>query len=168
MSSILTITSKADIPSDTDTEQDRVIFVKSVAQFMATKAHIRLNTKKLYQADGHAVREVLKITSILYNAIKTAETNLSSSSSSSSATGGNGANEAVANDDDDEDESGTNAAQTAINEIQANLGSWDKSIFNIINSIKCGCAVGFPLKVPYNWKQILFAMSQNDSPITMN
>ena len=89
---------------------------------MATKAHIRLNTKKLYQADGHAVREVLKITSILYNAIKTAETNLSSSSSSS-ATGGNGANEAVANDDDDEDESGTNAAQTAINEIQANLGS---------------------------------------------
>ena len=28
---------QADIPSDTDTEQDRVIFVKSVTQFMATK-----------------------------------------------------------------------------------------------------------------------------------
>jgi len=104
---------QADIPSDTDTEQDRVIFVKSVTQFMATKAHIRLNTKKLYQADGHAVREVLKITSVLYNAIKSAESNLSSISASAAA-------DAEKNDDDDED--GSNAAQTAINEIQSKLG----------------------------------------------
>ena len=109
---------QADIPSDTDTEQDRVIFVKSVAQFMATKAHIRLNTKKLYQADGHAVREVLKITSILYNAIKTAETNLSSPSVVTSSVDGEKAGD---DNDDDDDESGSNAAQTAINEIQANL-----------------------------------------------
>ncbi|XP_052762465.1 clusterin-associated protein 1-like isoform X2 [Mya arenaria] len=61
----------ADIPSDTDTEQDRVIFIKSVAEFMATKAHIKLNTKKLYQADGYAVKELLKVTSVLYNAMKT-------------------------------------------------------------------------------------------------
>ncbi|CAH1794147.1 unnamed protein product [Owenia fusiformis] len=61
----------ADIPSDTDTEQDRVIFIKSVAQFMATKAHIKLNTKKLYQADGYAVKELLKVTSVLYSAMKT-------------------------------------------------------------------------------------------------
>ncbi|XP_033108039.1 clusterin-associated protein 1-like isoform X2 [Anneissia japonica] len=60
----------ADIPTDTDSEQDRVIFVKSVAQFMATKAHIKLNTKKLYQADGYAVKELLKVTSVLYNAMK--------------------------------------------------------------------------------------------------
>ncbi|XP_074647705.1 clusterin-associated protein 1-like [Tubulanus polymorphus] len=60
-----------DLPSDVDTEQDRVIFIKSVAQFMATKAHIKLNTKKLYQADGYAVKEMLKVTSILYNAMKT-------------------------------------------------------------------------------------------------
>lgn len=61
----------ADVPSDTDTEQDRIIFIKSVAEFMATKAHIKLNTKKLYQADGYAVKELLKVTSVLYNAMKT-------------------------------------------------------------------------------------------------
>ncbi|XP_073916220.1 clusterin-associated protein 1 isoform X11 [Castor canadensis] len=62
---------QTDIPSDVDTEQDRVFFIKAIAQFMATKAHIKLNTKKLYQADGYAVKELLKITSVLYNAMKT-------------------------------------------------------------------------------------------------
>ncbi|XP_074867096.1 clusterin-associated protein 1 [Carettochelys insculpta] len=62
---------QTDIPSDVETEQDRVFFIKAVAQFMATKAHIKLNTKKLYQADGYAVKELLKITSVLYNAMKT-------------------------------------------------------------------------------------------------
>lgn len=61
----------ADVPGDTDTEQDRIIFIKSVAEFMATKAHIKLNTKKLYQADGYAVKELLKVTAVLYNAMKT-------------------------------------------------------------------------------------------------
>ena len=37
----------------------------------ATKAHIKLNTKKLYQADGYAVKELLKVTSVLYSAMKT-------------------------------------------------------------------------------------------------
>ncbi|XP_060116805.1 clusterin-associated protein 1 [Heteronotia binoei] len=62
---------QTDIPSDVETEQDRVFFIKAVAQFMATKAHIKLNTKKLYQADGYAVKELLKVTSMLYNAMKT-------------------------------------------------------------------------------------------------
>ncbi|XP_054850991.1 clusterin-associated protein 1 [Eublepharis macularius] len=62
---------ETDIPSDVETEQDRVFFIKAVAQFMVTKAHIKLNTKKLYQADGYAVKELLKITSVLYNAMKT-------------------------------------------------------------------------------------------------
>ncbi|XP_048348460.1 clusterin-associated protein 1 isoform X2 [Sphaerodactylus townsendi] len=62
---------QSDIPSDVETEQDRVFFIKAVAQFMATKAHIKLNTKKLYQADGYAVKELLKITTVLYNAMKT-------------------------------------------------------------------------------------------------
>jgi clusterin-associated protein 1 len=61
---------QSDIPTETDTESDRIIFVKSVAQFMATKAHIKLNTKKLYQADGYVVKELLKMTSVLYNALK--------------------------------------------------------------------------------------------------
>jgi clusterin-associated protein 1 len=65
----------ADLPMDVDTEQDRVLFVKSVAQFMATKAHIKLNTKKLYGADGYAVKELLKIASMLYDAMRTNRVN---------------------------------------------------------------------------------------------
>ncbi|XP_064093964.1 clusterin-associated protein 1-like isoform X2 [Macrobrachium nipponense] len=60
----------ADLPTDVDTEQDRVIFVRSVAQFMASKAHVRLNTKKLYQSDGYAVQEILKALALLYSAIQ--------------------------------------------------------------------------------------------------
>ncbi|XP_068276360.1 clusterin-associated protein 1 isoform X2 [Nyctibius grandis] len=62
---------QTDIPSDLETEQDRVFFIKAVAQFMATKAHVKLNTKKLYQADGYAVKELLKVTSVLYGAMNT-------------------------------------------------------------------------------------------------
>ncbi|XP_017596801.1 PREDICTED: clusterin-associated protein 1 isoform X2 [Corvus brachyrhynchos] len=62
---------QTDIPGDVETEQDRVFFIKAVAQFMATKAHIKLNTKKLYQADGYAVKELLKVTSVLYRAMNT-------------------------------------------------------------------------------------------------
>uniref|UniRef100_A0A3Q2XVZ9 Clusterin associated protein 1 n=1 Tax=Hippocampus comes TaxID=109280 RepID=A0A3Q2XVZ9_HIPCM len=60
-----------EIVSDMNTESDRVFLIKTVAQFMATKAHIKMNTKRLYQADGYAVKEMLKITSVLYNAMKT-------------------------------------------------------------------------------------------------
>jgi clusterin-associated protein 1 len=37
---------------------------------MATKAHVKLHAKKLYQSDGYAVKEILKVTTILYNAMK--------------------------------------------------------------------------------------------------
>ena len=60
----------ADIPTDTDTEQDRVMLVRSVVQFMATKAHIKLNPKKIYQSDGYAVKELIKVSSVLYSAMK--------------------------------------------------------------------------------------------------
>ena len=69
----------ADLPSDIDTEQDRVIFIRSVVQFMATKAHIKLHTKKLYQSDGYAVKEIIKVTSVLYNAMKMNSANVESS-----------------------------------------------------------------------------------------
>ncbi|XP_074524116.1 clusterin-associated protein 1 homolog [Halichoeres trimaculatus] len=65
-----------DIPTDVDTESDRIFFIKAVAQFMATKAHIKLNTKRLYQADGYAVKEMLKITTVLYSAMKTKQMTL--------------------------------------------------------------------------------------------
>lgn len=64
---------QTDIPGDVDTESDRIFFIKAVAQFMAAKAHIKVNTKRLYQADGYAVKEMLKITSVLYGAMKTKE-----------------------------------------------------------------------------------------------
>lgn len=35
-----------------------------------------LNTKHLYQADGYAVKEMLKITSVLYSAMKTKQMTL--------------------------------------------------------------------------------------------
>ncbi|CAH0564610.1 unnamed protein product [Brassicogethes aeneus] len=35
----------------------------------ALKANIKLNTKRLYQADGYAVKELIKITSLLYDAL---------------------------------------------------------------------------------------------------
>jgi len=63
----------AGIPTDVDTEQDRVYFIKAVAQFMATTASVRLNTKKLYRADGNAVKELLKVTTMLYSAMLTGQ-----------------------------------------------------------------------------------------------
>ncbi|XP_055941366.1 clusterin-associated protein 1-like [Argiope bruennichi] len=60
-----------ELPDDIDTEQDRVIFIKSIVQFMAVKGYIKLNAKKLYMADGYAVKELLKLTSLLYEATKT-------------------------------------------------------------------------------------------------
>lgn len=44
--------------------------------FQANKAHIELNTKNVYKADGYAVKEMLKVTSLLYSAMKTTETAL--------------------------------------------------------------------------------------------
>ncbi len=46
------------------------MFIRSVVQFMATKAHIKLHAKKLYQADGYSVKEIIKVASVLYEAMK--------------------------------------------------------------------------------------------------
>lgn len=43
----------------------------------ATKAHLKLNTKKLYMADGYAVKELLKISSLLYSAMRTHQAEVS-------------------------------------------------------------------------------------------
>ncbi len=50
------------------------MFVRSVVQFMATKAQIKLHAKKLYQADGYAVKEVIKVASVLYGAMRNNKT----------------------------------------------------------------------------------------------
>lgn len=42
--------------------------MKSVITLFTTKARIKLNPRRLYQADGEAVQQLLKITTILYKA----------------------------------------------------------------------------------------------------
>ncbi len=63
-----------EVNDDISTEQDRVAFLQSVAQVMLTKARMKLNIKRLYSADGNAVRELLKIASLLYQATRQATT----------------------------------------------------------------------------------------------
>jgi len=61
-----------DISDDISTETDRVIFLKSIAQVMLTKSRIKLNIKRLYAADGLAVKELLKMAALLYKATSSA------------------------------------------------------------------------------------------------
>ena len=56
------------VHGDIESEDDRVEFLTSIAQNMLSKASIKLNTKKLYSADGHAVKELLKVATTLYHA----------------------------------------------------------------------------------------------------
>jgi len=60
-----------DISDDISTETARVEFLKSVAQTMLSKAHVKLSIKQLYRADGYAVKELLKISNLLYQASRT-------------------------------------------------------------------------------------------------
>ncbi|EEB16414.1 Clusterin-associated protein, putative [Pediculus humanus corporis] len=61
----------ADIPLEIQTENERIALIKSVAQLLVLKANLKLSTKKLYQADGYAVKEMLKITTMLHDSLKT-------------------------------------------------------------------------------------------------
>ena len=65
-----------DIADEISTESDRIKFLQSVAQVMLTKARMKLNIKKLYAADGNAVKELLKVASLLYKATEKATTNV--------------------------------------------------------------------------------------------
>ncbi|KAF5271216.1 hypothetical protein FQA39_LY08223 [Lamprigera yunnana] len=61
---------ESEVPLEYETEEQRVTLIRNSAQFMALKANVKLNTKRLYQADGYAVKEILKIASLLYAALK--------------------------------------------------------------------------------------------------
>ncbi|QDZ21829.1 clusterin-associated protein 1 [Chloropicon primus] len=61
------------ISDEISTESDRVLFLKSTAKIMLSKARVKLNLKRLYAADGHAVRELLKIANMLRDATTKAE-----------------------------------------------------------------------------------------------
>lgn len=57
---------QSDISDDINEEKDRVEFMRTIVNLFAVKARIKLNPKKLYQADTEAVTEILKIASLLY------------------------------------------------------------------------------------------------------
>ena len=42
-----------------------------MSQAFLAKARVKLNTRRLYAADGRAVKELLKIASVLYEAART-------------------------------------------------------------------------------------------------
>ena len=64
------------ISDKVDFENDRVEFLCGIASLMASKARLKLNTKKLYASDGRAVQELLKLASLLYKATKSASTQI--------------------------------------------------------------------------------------------
>lgn len=43
-------------------------FIKQITQLFVGKARVKINPKKLYQSDGYAVQEMLKISTFLYKA----------------------------------------------------------------------------------------------------
>lgn len=55
-----------------ETEQERVVFVISAVKFLNTKLQIKLNPKRLYQADNIAVRELLNVATFFYEAMQLA------------------------------------------------------------------------------------------------
>eukprot|EP01041_Mallomonas_annulata_P006988 gene6988-14203_t len=65
---------EAVISDKVERENDRVDFLTGIAALMATKARIKLNTKKLYASDGRAVQELLKLASLLYRATQSVST----------------------------------------------------------------------------------------------
>merc|ERR1712070_592673 len=62
-----------DISDEIEDEKDRVAFVRQVCQMFASKARITLNPKKIYEASGHSVKELLKIATMMYKAMKSSE-----------------------------------------------------------------------------------------------
>ena len=64
---------KMDISDEIEDEKDRVAFVRQVCQMFASKARITLNPKKIYEASGHSVKELLKIATMMYKAMKSSE-----------------------------------------------------------------------------------------------
>lgn len=65
------ISPESNLSDDISTEADRIHFLQSVASITLSKTRTRLNLKKLYAADGAAVRELLKMAQLLHKATHT-------------------------------------------------------------------------------------------------
>lgn len=64
---------KFNLSDNIEDEKARVEFIKTACIFFFQNLKIKLNPKKLYASDGHAVQELLKVATILYNAKRTVE-----------------------------------------------------------------------------------------------
>eukprot|EP00906_Rhabdomonas_costata_P011508 RCo016399 len=60
---------KSKIPPEIAKDVERVKFLVTIAEVIQLKMHLKLNLKRLYQADGHAVPELLKVAQVLHNAM---------------------------------------------------------------------------------------------------
>ena len=58
------------IPDDISTESCRVHFITTCVEKIQIKVGIKVNARKLYGADGYAVKELLKLAQMLYDAQK--------------------------------------------------------------------------------------------------
>lgn len=54
----------------TTTEQERVLFIKQAVLLLLQNSRLRLNPRRLYQADGNAVQELIPAVKLLYEASK--------------------------------------------------------------------------------------------------
>ena len=79
---------KADISDNIEDEKDRVLFIRSVCHLFASKARITLNPKKLYEAQGYAVKEMLKIAQMMYKAMQSSNGTEDDDGGAGSGTGG--------------------------------------------------------------------------------
>lgn len=56
------------IPDDIEEERQRINFITKLTSFFLAKTRTRLNMRKLYQSDGYAVKELLKVAGMLNKA----------------------------------------------------------------------------------------------------
>jgi len=56
------------VPDDISTENHRVQFIKAVCEKVVMRTGTKLNARKLYGADGFAVKELLRLSTVLYDA----------------------------------------------------------------------------------------------------
>ncbi|CDW58915.1 clusterin associated protein 1 [Trichuris trichiura] len=60
-----------DLPKDISTEKNRALFVKAAALYMYRQTGMKLNPRKIYQANRSAIKELLRIVAPLYQAYRT-------------------------------------------------------------------------------------------------
>lgn len=56
------------LPGGTETEGDRILLIRSAAEFFVTKAGIKLNPRRLYASSASTATELLKVTALLLTA----------------------------------------------------------------------------------------------------